>query len=150
MWHGRGAKLRARDTRIHLQQWEKPGQWVNYYASPNSPKLSPTTITGKSSNALPSSSNSPTSLPRRQPVPLALQHGVLGGFLPTTPHLLPSLHCCRPFVFVTLRAVCGDIARAAKTEYCQEPSCMVLARPTGTGRTQHSRASFFHTQLFYG
>jgi hypothetical protein len=60
-----------------------------------------------------------------------------------------SLHCCKPFVFLTLRAVCGDIARAAKTECCQEPSSMVLARPTGTGRTQHSRASFFHTQLFY-
>ena len=128
------AKLRVRDTRIHLQQWENPGVdpnarwtpghtglaphatvWVGdptlptdqqslkgfrqptvpfsrrcqpflsskragccrstapthriNYALPNSPKLSPTTKTGKSSNALPSSSNSPTSLPRWQPVP---------------------------------------------------------------------------------
>jgi hypothetical protein len=88
-------------------------------------------------------------LPRWQPVPpLPCSTASWVDSFPQlhTRFLPPLLQTVR---FLTLRAVCGDIARAAKTECCQEPSSMVLARPTGTGRTQHSRASFFHTQLFY-
>lgn len=57
--------------------------------------------------------------------------------------------CCRPSVFMPLCTDCSDIAHAAKTGCCQEPPSMVLARPYWPQVTQHSRASFFHTQLFY-
>ena len=57
--------------------------------------------------------------------------------------------CCRPSVFMPLCTDCSDIAHAAKTGCCQEPPSMVLARPYWPQVAQHSRASFFHTQLFY-
>ena len=54
----------------------------------------------------------------------------------------------RPFSCRSAQTV-ATLLMPPKTGCCQEPPSMVLARPYWPQVTQHSRASFFHTQLFY-